>query len=447
MNKLLRNALLASVGFASPIALCTAAHAAAPSEMLFILDGSGSMWGQVDGVTKIDTAKTTLGSLLDNVPAGARLGLITYGNRDEKSCQDITYANPIGSDPAAIKATVEQLTPLGKTPIDEAINLAFKKLDENPTDIKRSIVLVSDGIETCNGNPCDTASLAKYHGVDLKIHVVGFDVDAEARKQLECIADAAGGQYFNAADTKGFQQAMASVVQVTQAEPEPAPAPTAPFFQDDFDGEALSDAWTVLNEDPDGYIVEDGSLLMASSQVQGFGSGEPTNLVTFNGDMPKGDWDMTMHVKFDGQTGRDSIWFGLYTDPQNYLGIQYTYRHPYCPETVLQLVKMAKGVEAHFGARTSGMCHTGSTGDTEAVVASQAEDGMILTLSKRGRAYHATATLSGIVGDAGSARSVSTDALTSLRLPGKPAFMLGKWENANGEILSYIDKIVITPVE
>jgi len=46
MNKLLRNALLASVGFASPIALCTAAHAAAPSEMLFILDGSGSMWAR-----------------------------------------------------------------------------------------------------------------------------------------------------------------------------------------------------------------------------------------------------------------------------------------------------------------------------------------------------------------------------------------------------------------
>jgi hypothetical protein len=453
MNTHLRNALLASIGFLAPMGLSVPAPAAAPSDILFILDGSGSMWGQVDGVAKIDTAKSTLGKLLGEVPTDARLGLITYGNNDENSCNDVSYANPLGSGREAIRATIGQLRPLGKTPIDMALDLGLRTLGETePFDIKKSMVLVSDGIETCNGNPCDTAALAKYNGVDLKIHVVGFDVDDEARQQLQCIAENGGGQYFHASDTKGFEDAMASVVKVVQTsapEPEPAPAPSAEaFFVDEFDGEGLSPAWTVLNEDPAGYIVEDGSLLMATSAVQDFGTGEPVNLVTLNEDMPKGDWDMTMRVNFDGQTGRDSIWFGLYTDPQNFLGIQYFNSVGHCSETVLRLAKKAKGEETKFDARTSGSTTCGfGAGDTEDVIASQAEDGLVLTISKRGRSYHATATLDGIVGDTGTARSVSTESLTSLRLPGKPAFMLGKWEGADGEILSFIDRIEIKEVK
>ena len=455
MKSPLKNALLASAGLLAQLSLVASAQAAAPSDILFILDGSGSMWGQVDGVSKIATAKSTLGRLLDEVPADARLGLITYGNHEEKSCNDVTYANPLGSDRREIKASIERLQPLGKTPIDMALDMGLRKLAETePNDIKKSMVLVSDGIETCNGDPCDTAGLAKYNGVDLKIHVVGFDVDAEARKQLQCIADQGGGQYFDAANTKGFEDAMNSVIKVAQAaaEPKAAPAPqapaTGPFFVDEFDGESLNPAWSILNDDNEGYVVEDGNLLMATAKVQHFGTGEPVNLVTFNENLPKGDWDMTMHVNFDGQTGRDAIWFGLYTDPQNYLGIQYLNSVGYCSETVLRLVKEAKGETTKFDARTSGSTTCGlGAGDTDAVIASQAEDGLVLTLSKRGRSYHATATLDGIVGDTGTARTVSTESLTSLRSPGKPAFMLGKWEGADGEILSFIDRIEIREVK
>ena len=52
---------------------------AAPSDILFVLDGSGSMWGQIEGVAKIDTAKKTLTRLMNDVPAEARLGFMTYG--------------------------------------------------------------------------------------------------------------------------------------------------------------------------------------------------------------------------------------------------------------------------------------------------------------------------------------------------------------------------------
>lgn len=450
MKTVFRNALLASVGLLAPLGIGSPAQAAA-SDILFILDGSGSMWGQIDGTAKIDTARTTLRALLDDVPADARLGLITYGDRDEKSCTDVTYANPLGSSREAVKSTVGQLRPLGKTPIDMALDLGLRKLAETePFDVAKSLVLVSDGIETCDGDPCDTAGLAKVNGVDLRIHVVGFDVDAAAREQLECIAEHGGGKYFDAADTSGFEQAMAAVVQVAQAsEPSTPAAPASPlFFEDEFDGEGLSESWSIVNDDADGHIVEDGSLLMATSRVQGFAAGEPVNLVALDRDMPKGDWDMSMRVRFEGQTGRDSLSFGLYTDPQNHLAIEYFNSVGHCSQTVLRLVKMAKGEATKFETRTSGSSHCGwGAGDTEAVIASQAEDGLLLTLSKRGRNYHATATLDGIVGDTGTARTVSTQSLTSLRLPGKPAFMLGKWENADGEVLSFIDRVEIRQVK
>ena len=63
------------------IAIATLAGntSAAPSDILFVLDGSGSMWGQIEGVAKIDTAKKTLTRLMNDVPAEARLGFMTYG--------------------------------------------------------------------------------------------------------------------------------------------------------------------------------------------------------------------------------------------------------------------------------------------------------------------------------------------------------------------------------
>jgi len=322
----------AAVSALSALSLPLSAQAA-PSDILFILDGSGSMWGQIDAKAKIETAKTTMANLLDSTPADARIGLMTYGTTSKKSCTDVTVLNPVGADRGSIKRSVAGLTPLGKTPIDLALAMGVKTLaDTEPVDTQKSVVLISDGIETCDGDPCSVAGLAKSAGVAMKVHVVGFDVDQDARAQLECIANAGGGRYFNASDTNGFQQAMQAVVQVAQAEPaktepEPAPAPVATsFFVDDFDGEELGEHWTMTNANEDNFIVEDGSLLMVMSKKQGFHTKEPQNLLKFAPKMPKGDWDMKATVNFDAQTGRDSLWFGLFKDAQNFMAIQHYYK-------------------------------------------------------------------------------------------------------------------------
>lgn len=447
-----------ALGCASVIALApfTAQTSfAASNDILFVLDGSGSMWGQIDGVAKIETAKTTMARLINDVPSDARLGFMTYGTNSKESCTDVSLVNAIGTDKSAIVSSISNVTPLGKTPIQKSLIDGLNALQKaEPSDVQKSLVLISDGIETCDGDPCSVAATAQERGVDMKVHVVGFDVDADARAQLECIAKSGGGQYFDASDTEGFTEAMQAVVKVAQvATPQPiqvsSPAPAAPasvFFEDDFDGEALATHWTMSNANEDSFIVEAGELLLVSNKKQGFNTPDPENLLQLNADMPRGDWDMNLYLKYDAQTTQDHIWFGLYSDVQNYLSVQYWSDLRSCSRYVLRLDRMAKGERTNFDKVSAGRgCGYGND-DMPPIIANHVEEGMILTLSKRGRAYTATARIGGLDINDGNARKVTSESLTSLRVPGKLAIAVGKWSDVKGEVLSFIDRVEIVPV-
>ena len=95
------------------------------------------------------------------------------------------------------------------------------------------VVLISDGIETCEGDPCKVAADLVAKGLNVRVHVVGFDVDADAREQLQCIAEAGNGMYFDAQSAQALQQAVIEVRAVAQAEPEPEPATMTEVFRDD----------------------------------------------------------------------------------------------------------------------------------------------------------------------------------------------------------------------
>src|SRR5579885_1983927 len=100
----------------STLALAPAATAA--TNVLFILDSSGSMWEKVDGTPKTVTAKRVLGETLGSLPADARVGLMTYGHRRKGDCRDIEILSPIGAESrAAIAKKVNALKPKGETPI------------------------------------------------------------------------------------------------------------------------------------------------------------------------------------------------------------------------------------------------------------------------------------------------------------------------------------------
>ena len=198
----------------------TAAAQQAPeaSSIVLILDGSGSMWGQVEGTPKITIAKEAMASIIESMPDTARVGLILYGHRRKGDCDDVERAVALGVvDKPALSAAIEGINPKGKTPITRSLRAAVDILrTEEGTS---TVVLVSDGEETCDPDPCAATRELKETGVDFVVHVIGFDVNDEQRAQLECIADAGGGRYFTAANAEDLEFAARTATMVSVEEP------------------------------------------------------------------------------------------------------------------------------------------------------------------------------------------------------------------------------------
>ncbi|MCR6499112.1 VWA domain-containing protein [Shinella sp. CPCC 101442] len=214
--------------------LLAATQTIAADKTMIVLDASGSMWGQIDGRAKIDIARETLGTVLKSVPVGTELGLMVYGHREKGSCSDIELAVPPGAGTEnAITAFVNSLNPKGKTPITQSVQQAADILKY--TEDKATVVLVTDGLETCEADPCALASALESKGVDFTTHVVGFGLTEEEGKQVACLAENTGGKYFQATDAAQLVAALTETVaeapmakpkqeEVAVAEPEPTPA-------------------------------------------------------------------------------------------------------------------------------------------------------------------------------------------------------------------------------
>lgn len=186
----------------------TAAAEGELSPVMVVLDSSGSMTARDAGGsgTRMDAAKRAVVSMIDGLPAQAPVGMAIYGagtgsSGAEKTagCRDVRVVQPVKAiDKPALKAAVNATKARGYTPIGQSLRVAAAQL---PKEGQRSIVLVSDGEDTCAPpQPCEVAKDLSKQGVDLHVHAIGFRVDAKARAQLACIAQNTGGTYHDAAD-------------------------------------------------------------------------------------------------------------------------------------------------------------------------------------------------------------------------------------------------------
>jgi Ca-activated chloride channel family protein len=195
------------------------AHA---DDAILVLDGSGSMWGKVDGKTKAEIARSVIDDLLKQIPADRRLGLVAYGHRCTGDCADIEELAPVGTDRETIRKKVDALSFKGKTPLTDAVRFAAERLHYR--DGKATVILVSDGAESCNADPCALGAELEASGVDFTVHVVGFGLpSATEAAGLRCLAEATGGKYFSA----NSASELASALRQTAAAPVTAPAPQA----------------------------------------------------------------------------------------------------------------------------------------------------------------------------------------------------------------------------
>jgi hypothetical protein len=193
------------------LGLGVAAQAATMPEAMFIVDASGSMAEAAGPQTKMESAKSVLVQVVPALAPEVKVGLAAYGHRRARDCEDIEILVPPGSgERAAVLAGLAALEPKGMTPISEAVLRVAEALGARG-DVETTIVLVSDGQETCGGDPCAVVRELKKTGIRFVMHVVGFAVTEEDQAQLGCIAEAGGGKYFGAADAAGLLAALQAV--------------------------------------------------------------------------------------------------------------------------------------------------------------------------------------------------------------------------------------------
>lgn len=239
-----------ALAVALTLGAATAAHAQA-GDAILILDASGSMWGRVDGQTKISAARRAVDSILAKWRPQDRLGLMAYGHRSKGQCDDIELVVPVGAfDAGRIKAAVRALSPKGKTPIADSLRAAARAL--RSSENKATVILVSDGIETCAPDPCAVAAELKKSGVHFTAHVIGFDVaDPVAKSQLQCIARATGGVYLDARNADGLENALGRAVEAVQGAKVKSEAPAKQQAEDPLKGKNFrGNARLVAGGDP-----------------------------------------------------------------------------------------------------------------------------------------------------------------------------------------------------
>lgn len=209
---------------AAALLLSTTSFGFAANKVIIILDASGSMWAQIDGKPKLEIARESLRTVLQSVPADDEIGFMAYGHRTKGSCDDIELiVPPQAGSASAISAAADSMKFLGKTPLTAAVKQAAEALKY--TEDKATVVLITDGLETCGGDPCALGKELKESGVDFTADVVGFGLTADEGKQIACLAENTGGKYIQASDEKALQDALVETVAAPAPAPESAPAP------------------------------------------------------------------------------------------------------------------------------------------------------------------------------------------------------------------------------
>lgn len=206
----------------------THAQTDARGAVYIIYDSSNSMWGELpDGSRKYEAARTALRALVEEDFGERELALRLYGHSRADDCSDSALIVPFGRPSAVRQSIVEAMEttrPTGRTPIDRSLRAAL----EDFGDRSGSIILISDGIESCDADPCALVREWQDRDISISVHVVGLGLQGKDREAMQCIAEAAGTEYH---DAFSADELIAGITAAVAEEP-PAPAEPAPAPQD-----------------------------------------------------------------------------------------------------------------------------------------------------------------------------------------------------------------------
>jgi len=185
------------------------------TRILFVFDGSQSMYGRWESGTKIQVAQKLMGQMLDSLQAiqeesNFQLALRIYGHQKPvppQDCSDTRLEVRFGpGNIAKIKSALKAINPMGTTPIAGSL---MKSADDFPPceDCRNIIILITDGIEACDGDPCIVSKKLQRQGIILKPFVIGIGMDENFKESFECV-----GTYYDASDENTFKNVLGVVI-------------------------------------------------------------------------------------------------------------------------------------------------------------------------------------------------------------------------------------------
>ena len=183
------------------------------TRVLFIFDASQSMYAQWDGNSRMEIAKGLLSNMLDSLDnkENLQVGLRCYGHQKPsppQDCRDTRLEVPFGNNTIpAIKNRLKTLRPKGTTPIAKALEsgaLDFPTVTSNSRNI---VILITDGIEECGGDPCAVSRLYQEKKIILKPFVIGIGLSEEYKKNFECV-----GTFYDARNPDEFKNILDVVI-------------------------------------------------------------------------------------------------------------------------------------------------------------------------------------------------------------------------------------------
>ena len=175
---------------------------------IMVFDASGSMWTQLsDGRTRIEVARGVIGDYLKTREKSVPLGLIAYGHNRKGDCSDIEILAKVAvQNSETLAKKINQIQPKGKTPLTDALALAVKQIPK--TSEEADIILITDGLETCDKDPCALAKEIAAEGITIRTHVVGFGLTEKEAGSLACIAKETGGLLLRPQSGKELSDAL-----------------------------------------------------------------------------------------------------------------------------------------------------------------------------------------------------------------------------------------------
>ncbi len=199
----------------------------APPTTMIVLDGSGSMWGNLgtEKLAKLEMTRAALRALLPSLRTDARVGIASFGHRRRGNCGDAEVILPPDVNaPERLAQPVEKLNAMGKGPLVLALRESAQAIaGATPA----SIVLVADDLDNCGQDVCTALGDILAANPKLVVHTVAIGFDKPKLDHISCIPRQTGGKLWDAQDAAGFNSAIGQAVKLALLQSEPTAPPEA----------------------------------------------------------------------------------------------------------------------------------------------------------------------------------------------------------------------------